>query len=109
MGIGAFRHRVMFQAPGPPVPDGEGGFTDGWVDLPPAWDVEIKPATIRDMERLATGTVVAAATHVIRGRYRGDVKKDARLIFDAREFRITGVKNVDERGAELHLFAIETI
>lgn len=109
MGVGDFRHVVVFQKPGPPVPDGEGGFTDGWVDLPPPWAVEIRPATIRDLERLAAGTIIAAATHVVRGRWRADVKIDARMVFEGRNFKIAGVKNVEERGIELQLFAIETI
>ena len=53
------------------VPDGEGGFIEGWADLDPAdWPVRITPATARDMERVASGTVITSATHVIEGRWR---------------------------------------
>ena len=40
------RHRVLFQNPGPAVPDGDGGYTQSWIDLvPPTWQVSIEPAT----------------------------------------------------------------
>ena len=40
MARGEYRHSVLFQNPGPPVPDGDGGFTQSWIDLvPPTWRV----------------------------------------------------------------------
>jgi SPP1 family predicted phage head-tail adaptor len=108
MGIGNFRHLVRFQTPAS-VPDGDGGYTDTWADLDPLWPVDIRPATVRDLERLTAGTIVAAATHVIAARYRPDVQIDARMLFNGREFRITGIANLEERGIEMRLFAIETL
>jgi len=109
MNVGATRHRVTFQT-GTTQPDGDGGTVDVWIDLaPPTWDVAIAPATVRDLERDAAQTIIAAATHVITGRYRADVTVECRMMFQGREFRITGVKNVDERGIDMHLFAKETI
>lgn len=107
--IGQFRHVVTFQT-GTTEPDGDGGVVDKWIDLdPPTWPVSIKPAAVRDLERETAGTIVAAATHVIIGRYRGDVDVKDRALFQGREFRITGIKNVDERGITMELFAIETV
>jgi len=109
MPVGALRHRVTFQTV-TSEPDGHGGTIDVWIDLaPPTWDVSITPATVRDLEREAASTIVASATHVIVGRYRGDVTIECRMLFEGREFRITGVKNADERGIEMFLFAKETI
>jgi len=108
MAIGAYRHVVQLQTP-TTVPDGDGGVTETWVNLDPVWYVAIHPATVRDLEREAAGTVVATATHIIRGAYRGDVKVDARMLFDGRTFRITGVATPKERKIELWLFAVETI
>jgi len=109
MNVGATRHRVTFQT-GTTQPDGDGGTVDVWIDLaPPTWDVAIAPATVRDLERDAAQTIIAAATHVITGRYRADVTVECRMMFQGREFRITGVKNVDERGIDMHLFAKKTI
>ena len=109
MAIGATRHVVRFQV-GSTGPDGDGGTVETWIDLdPPLWDVAIIPATIRDLERETAGTIVASATHVIVGRYRGDITVECRMLFQGREFRITGVKNVDERGLVMNLFAKETV
>jgi head-tail adaptor len=107
-GIGEYRHLVTFQAP-TSVPDGDGGFVDGWTTLDPPWPVDIQPATVRDLERQAASTIVAAATHVVTGRYRADVQIDAQMLFKGRTFRITGVNNVEERDVTMRLFAIETI
>jgi len=108
MGIGDFRHVARFQTP-TTVPDGDGGTIDVWADLDPPWAVAIQPATVRDLERNTAGTIVATATHIIRGRYRPDVKVDARMLFEGRTFRITGVASPKERKIELWLFAVETI
>jgi len=108
MAIGAYRHVVTFQTP-TLAPDGDGGQVETWADLAPPWPVAIQPATVRDLERQAAGTIVATATHVIRGRYRSDVGVDARMLFDGRTFRITGVATPDERKIELWLFAVETV
>lgn len=108
MAIGDYRHVATFQTP-TTVPDGDGGMTETWVDLDPPWHVAIQPATVRDLERQAAGTIVATATHIIRGRYRADVKVDARMLFDGRTFRITGVATPKEKKLELWLFAVETI
>jgi SPP1 family predicted phage head-tail adaptor len=108
MAIGAYRHVVTFQTP-TTAPDGDGGTIDTWVDLAPPWDVSITPATVRDLERQTGGTIIATATHVIRGRYRADVDVDDQMIFDGRTFRITGVSTPDERKLEILLFAAETV
>jgi SPP1 family predicted phage head-tail adaptor len=110
MAIGEYRHVVKFQVP-TSVPDGDGGYIDGWADLDPPWAVQIRPATVRDLERTTAGTIVASATHVISGRYRADAASliDAQMLFDGRTFRIAGVANVDERKITMHLFAVETL
>ena len=108
MSIGEYRHVARFQNPGDPVPDGEGGFTEGWADLDPPWPVAIEPATVRDLERETAGTVITTATHIVRGRYRADVTEDTRIFFDGRTFEIVGVQNVDERGIYMRIFALET-
>lgn len=110
MGIGAYRHTVLLQNPGPPAPDGQGGFTVSWTDLTPAtWKVEIKPATARDLERVASGTVLSTASHVITGRYRDDVTPETRLIFNGRTFHVNGVANPEERDVTLVLTCTEVV
>jgi head-tail adaptor len=110
MGIGAYRHIVEFESPGDPVPDGEGGYVEGWAPLvPPTWAVSIVPASVRDLERETSGTVLATATHIVSGRYRPDVTTEARMKFEGRVFEITGAINVDERDIEMKLICKEHI
>lgn len=110
MSIGAYRHRVLFQAPGPAVPDGDGGYTQTWSDLAPgAWMVSIEPATARDLERVAAGTVLSTASHVVKGRYHDGVTTKTRMVFAGRTFAITGVANVEERGITMELVAVEVV
>jgi len=110
MDIGTYRHVVTVQEATGTVPDGEGGFTEGWVDLTPAkWDVSINPATARDLERAASGTIITTATHVITGRYRPDVTTESRVVFEGRIFHITGVRNLEERNRTLECTAAEQL
>jgi len=110
MAIGDYRHRGTFQDPTMMVPDGEGGFIEGWADLVPAdWPVRITPATARDMERVASGTVITSATHLIEGRWRPDVSTTTRMLFEGRIFHITGIHNVEERDITMRLLAEEQV
>jgi SPP1 family predicted phage head-tail adaptor len=110
MGVGQFRHLGLFQKPGAAVPDGEGGYTEGWTDLePPQWAVDIAPASVRDLERLSSSTVAATATHVITGRYRPDVDVSTRMLFEGRVFQVTGVINEFERDRLMRLVAEEQV
>jgi len=103
-------HRVTFQNPGPGIPDGDGGFTLTWTDLvPAAMSVEIKPATAVDLERVAAGTVLSTASHVITGPYHPQVTTKTRVLFNGREFHVTGVANPDERNAEMVLVCVEIV
>jgi SPP1 family predicted phage head-tail adaptor len=108
MAIGEYRHVVQFQTP-TTAPDGDGGVIETWVDLLPRWPVAIQPATVHDLERQSSGTTVATATHIVRGRYRPDVTVESRMLFNGRTFKISGVANPKERNLELWLFAVETV
>jgi head-tail adaptor len=110
MTIGAYRHVVLFQQPGPPAPDGDGGWTQTWTDLVPAlWHVAITPATARDLERVSAGTVISTASHIVTGRYHPGVTTQTRMVYDGRTFSITGVANVEERGVTMELVAVEVV
>lgn len=108
MAIGAARHRVTVVEP-VTSPDGEGGTIVVWTPLPPDWDMSVRPSNVRDLERAAVSTIVAAATHIAEGRYRADVTIKMRLHFDLRVFEITGLKNVDERRITMQLFLVERL
>jgi len=110
MAVGDYRHAVTFQNPGPPVPDGDGGFSQSWIDLvPAAWRVSIEPATARALERVGAGTVTSAASHIVTGRYHPDVTTQTRMLFNGREFSITGMQNLEERGITMQLVAVEQV
>jgi SPP1 family predicted phage head-tail adaptor len=108
--IGQYRHVVTVQNPAPPIPDGEGGYTETWTDAIPAlWDVRIAPLTARDLERLAPNAVITSATAVIQGRYHDQITTMSRLLFEGRIFILTGVSNPDERQIETMCLAVEVL
>lgn len=110
MTVGDFRHLVLFQNPGAPVADGDGGFTQSWTDLVPGtWHVSIEPATARDLERVAAGTVLSTASHIVKGRYHSGVTTKTRMVFGGRTFSITGVANLEERSTHMELIAVEVV
>lgn len=108
--IGQYRHRVTLGNPGDPVPDGDGGYTETFTPLDPAdWDCSIRLATQRDLERVAAGTVIAQATHLLNGRYHPQVTTETRVQFEGRTFHVTAVVNPDERDMELTLLCSEVV
>jgi head-tail adaptor len=110
MGIGAYRHIVIVQNPGPAVPDGDGGYTEGWADGDPAeWPVSIAPASQSDLEAAASGTVLSTATHIVRGRYHRSVTTATRLMFEGRTLNVINVRNLDERDRTLEVVAAEVV
>jgi len=108
--VGRRQHRVMLQNPSGDVPDGEGGYTQGWVDLAPAvWTVSIEVPSARDLERVAAGSVISQATRILRGLYRPDVTTKTRVLFNGRIFSVTAVNTVDERERWLELVCEELV
>jgi SPP1 family predicted phage head-tail adaptor len=103
-------HVVTLQAPGLPVPDGDGGVIQGWDDLDPATvKASITPASARDLEKLASGTVIAQATHVITIPYHPGVTTATRVVFRGRTFSLTSVINLEERNVQLKCIGVEVV
>jgi head-tail adaptor len=106
---------VLLENPGPQVPDGEGGWTEGWALLnPPQMYAHLAPATQSDLERVASGTVIASATHVIGLPYHPEVTIQTRLRYSEpgrgeRIFAVTALRNPDEADRELVLVAEEQL
>lgn len=108
--VGARPHRITVQNPGAQVPDGDGGYVEGWADaVPPQLFVSIQPASARDLERVASGTVVAQVTHLIRAPYHPAITVKSRLVFNSRTFSVLGVANIEERNAEQILLCAELL
>lgn len=109
--ISARPHKITLQNPGgPAVSDGDGGSTQGWIDLdPPSLFVEIKPATAKDLERVAASTVLSMNTYIVKGPYHAQVTTQTRIIFGTRIFNVTGPSNPEERSIEMILTAVEVV
>ncbi len=119
--VGDRRHVLIPENPGPPVTDSDGGFTQPWALCdPPTWHVAISPASARDLERVAVGTVLSTASHIVRGRYhpgittktrltKGPREADGSLAAGSRQFTVTGVANPEERNIETVAVCVEVV
>lgn len=110
MSVGEYRHTVNVQTAGTPVSDGEGGYTNNPTPLdPPTWKVSIEPATARDLERIAQGTVLSTASHIVTGRFHPGVTTATQIVFGARTFSVTGVSNPEERNIQTICVCVELV
>jgi SPP1 family predicted phage head-tail adaptor len=107
--------RIALEDPGDPTPDPDGGYMPGTVPLdPPEVFARIEPATGRDAERLAAGTVLTTRTHIVTIDYHPGVSNATRIRYHDfranrdRVFQVTAVLNPGEAGRELQLVADET-
>ena len=62
--IGDFRNRVVIQAKAP-VPDGEGGFTEAWVDVGRLW---AKVLSLKAEQQYEFNSIGVEATHRVEVR-----------------------------------------
>ena len=96
---GERRHLVRLEFIGPPVSDGDGGFTNRPRGLCPSEVfASIEPATARVLERLAAGTVISNASHIVTLPYHPGVTTKTQIKFGDRTMQVTGVANPEERG-----------
>ena len=112
----AHRHkRITLQAPGAAVPDGDGGYTQAPVPLnPPVTFGHVRPAGARDLERIAAGTVISQASHLVSLPFHPGVTTTTELHVEDfpnpdRRFAVITVLNPDERNAELELLCAEVV
>lgn len=126
MQIGALRHWVTLENPGPSAPDGLGGYTQTWVLLQPSSvKAAIEPAAAsifgrsRGFERAVANTVESMASQVITLWFhpqvstatrvtKGARNPDGTLAEGAREFQVTGVQT-DATQTEMILVCIERV
>ena len=110
MPIGDYRHVVVFQDPGAPVPDGAGGYTQTWADLPPGtWKVSVRPAAVADLERVAAGTVVTQGSSIVRGHYHPGVSTKTRMLYNGSTWSITGARYLDTIPPSMELAVVEQV
>jgi head-tail adaptor len=110
MARGTYIHRVRFDNPGQPIPDGDGGYTIGYAPIAPLWYAAIRPATVRDFEFAAAGTISGNATHIIEADFHPGVSIKSRVVKldDGQIFEVAGVANYDERDVSMSLYCTST-
>ena len=107
--------RVRCLAPGPAIPDGDGGFTQGLTPLTPeVVYAHVRPAALRDLERMAAGTVITQASHVVELDYRPDLDTTCELHVEDhprpdRRLAIVAILNPLERSAFLQVLCSEVV
>jgi SPP1 family predicted phage head-tail adaptor len=101
--IAAMRKRVTIQN-STTLSDGQGGFTETWVDGAVVW-ASLEPA--KGYERFQAMQMQTPITHKIVMRYRTDVTTATRLKYENRIFWIQECLNVEERKRFLQITAVE--
>jgi len=102
--------RVMVHNPGPPVPDGDGGWVQTWTDSEIPWYVAIAPAMGSPQERTTGNTVEGMTTSILTGKYRPDVSTASRLTtMDGATFEVLSVASPGRRGIELTVVCNEVV
>jgi len=79
-----FTHWILLfnPTPGPPQPDGEGGYVDTFQPCTPPGDwASIDPAPSNNFERALAGTVASSVTHEVGLRYRPDIDMRTQITF----------------------------
>lgn len=112
----AHRHkRIACWRPGASVPDGDGGYTQTLVPLSPAEVFgAIRPASVRDLERLTAGTVISQATHIVSMPFHPEITTETELRVEDfpnvdRRFSVVAVLNPNERDVESLLVCTELV
>jgi len=111
--IGSYRQVVTLAAYTTAVADGDGGFAQSLVALDPEeWRCAIEIASASSELRHFNGTVIAQATHVLRGRFHSGITTDTRAQWtdragQIRTANVIGVVDVEGAGVETIVAAVE--
>jgi len=113
MDLGTLRQRITLDTPGIPVPNAAKGFTQPWIALsPPAVWASIEPATVRDLERVAAGTIIVSASHIVTVRDHPGITTQTRITWRDRwnkphTANVVGLQHRDPLDDELVLLCQE--
>ncbi len=111
--IGSYRQVATLSEFTAAVSDSDGGFTQALVALDPAeWRCAIEIASASSEMRHFNGTVIAQATHVLRGRFHSGITTNTRMQWTDRSDQIRtanviGVVDVEGAGVETIVAAVE--
>ena len=107
---------VALENPSAPIPDPDGGYTETWAALtPPTSWAAIEPASASDLERLAAGTVITTASHLITIPFHPGVTIETRIRYPdprkgrTRVFQVTSLHDPNEANRELVIVAEEIL
>jgi len=110
MALGDYRHLVIFQDPGPALPDGAGGYTQTWMDLEPGtWRVSVRTAAASDLERVAAGTVMSQGASIVAGHYHPGVSTKTRMLYNGKTYSVTAARYLDTLPPSMELAVVEQV
>jgi head-tail adaptor len=91
-------HSIRLENPGPPVPDGEGGYTQSWTALnPPTAKARLEMATANKLERIGHGTVTSNATDIVSFPYHAGVTTKTRILVANRVLYVMSVDDPESQ------------
>jgi SPP1 family predicted phage head-tail adaptor len=98
-------HRVTLENPGEAVPDGDGGFTQGWEQLATVF-ATVSPASAQDLERVIAGTVTAMMAPVLVVLpWIAGVTTKTRIQYHGATLAVIGFRDVDARQIRMEIVA----
>lgn len=103
--IAELRHRIKFQSLSR-VADGQGGWTESWVDFAEVW-AKIRPKSAK--ERYFAQQIQPTVSHEIVIRWLDGLKTEMRVLFEGRVFQIHGIRREDEERWFLYIDAEEGV
>lgn len=103
LAAGDLKRVVAIKKPGR-VPDGMGGYEDGWTDVA---TVRAAVWPVKASEAIANMRETVTVTHRVRLRYRDDIDETCIIIFRSRELEIKAAINPEERNEYLDLLCEE--
>jgi hypothetical protein len=112
--LGTFRQVVTLSAPGAPVPDGDGGYTQTYAPLDPeTWRCKIESSGSAVAVRHFAATVIAQAQWLFSGRFHPGIsaKTPTRVVWTDRAGVVhtgTVLGDDDVEGAGVQTLALVT-
>lgn len=103
--IGRLRQVATLSAPGAVSPDGDGGYLQTYASLSPSqWRCSIESVSV-SAERHFSATVLARASHLMRGRFHEGITTATRVSWVDRAgtthtANVVGVKDSEGAGVE---------
>lgn len=103
-----YRQTATLSEASTPVANADGDYSQSYVALDPAqWRCAIERASVANSESHFASTVIAQATHVIRGRYHPGITTGTRIQWSDRNGDVHIVNVID--AADLEGAGVETL